>query len=232
MKLTDLNESKKYQAQRALKEHYGVDYDLTRMNASKTKSMLTRVQGLISEARQQPTASHRSPAYLKLMMMEQMLSQHWNDVKGNYRVVVENEEVDKSQVILAAQEIVDSLQKMLEQISKTNVEELPAVVNGIESEIDSNASQSFNETVGGALTTLQGAIQQAKTAVQGALGSITGNPQGDLGGGLGGEEGGDLGGDLGELGGEEGGEGGELPELPEPEEEPEEPLGSAGRGLR
>jgi hypothetical protein len=147
--------------------------------------------------------------------------------------MLENEEVQKSQVILAAQDMIDSVQKMVEQISKMKVEELPAVVTGVTNEIGSNEGQQFEGSVQEALTALEGALVSAKQGLQSALGIVTGEGGGDLGGDMGaGDEGmGDMGGDLGgdDMGGDMGGE---LPEMPEePAEEPEE-LGNAGRGMR
>lgn len=233
MNLTELAQPKKKQAQRALREHFEINIDLNSMNAQKTRSMLTKVRGLLKESARSVHGTNASPAHLKLVMMEQMLSQHYSDIRVQSRIVTENEEVEKSQVILAAQDLIDQLQKMVEQISKMNAEELPAVVSGISNEIGTSESESYNQSVSEALTTLLAAVTTAKGSLTSSLGVITGDSGGDMGGdmGFGGEE---------EFSGEEelpgGGEeefSGEeetdaLPELPEPEEE----LGGAGRELR
>lgn len=224
MNLLDLQENKKSRlASRVLKENYNIKLDLNRLTVREAQKMLGRVRGLISETRSSGRvhASHRNPEYLKLLMIEQSLSGHLQDLKKRARIVVENEEVQKSQVILAAQDMIDTVQKMVEQISKMNVEELPAVVQGIENEIGSNESEQFSTSVGQALKTLQGALETARTELNNSLGTITGQAPAtpEMGGELGGGE--ELGDELPELpaAGEE--LGGELPELPEePEEEP------------
>ena len=121
----------------------------------------------------------QSPSYLKAIMLEQALIHHYNDIKNlstyrPYRIVVENEEVEKSQVILAAQEMVDSIQKMVEEVSDMLVKELPAVVDGVNSEVGANEGQQFNDTVSQSLTALQASLTEAKNGLQGALNSITG----------------------------------------------------------
>ena len=233
MNLTELAQPKKKQAQRALREHFEINIDLNSMNAQKTRSMLTKVRGLLKESARSVHGTNASPAHLKLVMMEQMLSQHYSDIRVQSRIVTENEEVEKSQVILAAQDLIDQLQKMVEQISKMNAEELPAVVSGISNEIGTSESETYNQSVSEALTTLLAAVTTAKGSLTSSLGVITG-------------DGGDMGGDMG-FGGEEETdffsdteppEGyteaynvalpDALPELPEPEEE----LGGAGRELR
>jgi hypothetical protein len=235
MNLTELAQPKKKQAQRALREHFEINIDLNGMNAQKTRAMLLKVRGLLKESTRSAHGTNASPAHLKLVMMEQMLAQHYSDVRVQARIVTENEEVEKSQVILAAQDLIDQLQKMVEQISKMNAEELPAVVGGISNEIGTSESETYNQSVSEALTTLLAAVTTAKGSLTSSLGVITGEGGGDM---MGGDEG--FGGGEEEFSGEEplpgGGEeefSGEeemdaMPELPEPEEE----LGSAGRELR
>jgi hypothetical protein len=244
MQLNEFHENNRArQASRALKEHYSIDYDLSKMDARSTRSMLTRVRGLLSESRQgrRLHESHKNPAYLKLIMMEQMLSSHYDQVRlAPYNIVVENEEVEKSEVILAAQDMIDTVQDMIEKISKMNVEQLPALSDSISSEFGTSESEQYTSSVGETLTALQQALTQAKTGLQGGLGTLTGQGGGDFGAPAGEEEFAGTeelpGGGEEEFAGTEelgGDEGGELPELPElPAEEPEAPVGPAGRERR
>jgi hypothetical protein len=236
MKLNDMNRSRKQVATRALRENFETKLDLDRLDLRTTKVMLSKVRGVIAEAKTstQAHARHQNPGYMKAVMMEQALASHYSDLRIEHQIMLENEEVQKSQVILAAQDMIDSVQKMVEQISKMKVEELPAVVTGVTNEIGSNEGQQFEGSVQEALTALEGALVQAKQGLQSALGIVTGQGGGEFGGEMGaGDEGmGDMGGDMGA--GDMGGDlGGELPEMPEeqPTEEPEE-LGNAGRGMR
>jgi hypothetical protein len=114
--------------------------------------------------------------------MEQALSARFNALSASRpRIVVENEEVEKSQVVLAAQDLVDSIQKMLEDVGQMQVKELPALVDSIESEIGVTEAQSYNEQVSAQLDTLSGALKEAFTALKAARDTITGQG-GDMAG--------------------------------------------------
>ena len=242
MKLTEFNAKPSTVAKKALKEHFNTDMKMDTMSLYDTQRMMRKVSGLMNEMRQASNGlnTENNPAYLKLVFMEQALAHHYGELKAlpmyNTRMVVENEEVEKSQVILAAQEMVDSIQKMVEQVSDMLVKELPAVVDGVNSEVGTQQGEQFNTTMTEALSALQGVLTQAKASIQGGLGIITGTggDMADMGAGadmgmddeLGGEFGGE---DMADLGGEQ--PDSELPELPEEPDE-EEPVASVGRPTR
>jgi hypothetical protein len=176
MKLNEMNLGKKASTKKALKEHFQIDLNFDKMGMASTKQMLKKVRGLISETKmiKESHSRHQNPAYMKLVMMEQALASHYSDLRVEHRIMMENEEVQKSQVILAAQDMIDSIQKMMEQISKMKVEELPAVVTGINNEIGTNEGTQFDQSVGTALGTLEQSLTAAKTELTNSLGQITG----------------------------------------------------------
>jgi hypothetical protein len=233
MNLMEFQGSKTTLAKKALKEHFEVDLDLNKMDQKKTRSMLSRVTGLLKEARRSGSVAQTSPSYLKLVMMEQMLSNHYQDIRVQTSIVVENEEVEKSQVILAAQDLVDQIQKMIEQVSKMNAEELPAVVNGISNEIGTSESETYNQSTSQSLTTLLQSLSTAKSDLTSSLGQITGAESAEAPEAFdAGVEDGEMDADLG-MGDET------AMDVPEPEEisdlsvsDETDEIGSAGRELR
>ena len=239
MKLQDLDNSRISSASKALKEHYEMPFNVEKMPMAATKGMLNKVRGLIKESKQSGNfyQEQTSPSYMKLVFMEQSLAHHFNELRNRPqpRIVVENEEVEKSQVVLAAQDLVDSVQKMLEEVSDMLVKELPALTTGIQSEIGANEAEQFNSQVSEALTALQASVTETKSGLQSALNGITG--QATDAGAFGADE--EEAVDNGELAGDEQAQAEQLPaEAPveEPEmnfpEEPEEPTGGVGRAKR
>ena len=176
MKLTDFNQ--KTYASKALQENYNVSLNVTKLSLPDTKNMLKKIRTLATEAKQQSDfyKNQAAPSYMKLVFMEEALVNHFNSLISNPipQIVVENEEVEKSQVVLAAQDMVDTVQKMIEQVSDMLVKELPALVESIQSEIGVNESEQFNQQATEALTNLQSTLTQSKASMQGALNIVTG----------------------------------------------------------
>ena len=133
--------------------------------------------------------------------------------------------------------MVDSIQKMVEQVSDMIVKELPALVDSVQSEIGVNESSSFSQQATEALTSLQAALTQSQGTMKEAVNGITGQ-----GGAEAFDAGADMGADMGAgMGGEEDFSMDATEELPDGGEEEvdlnmdvEEPedLGSVGRAKR
>jgi len=237
MKLTDFDKNPIENATKALKEHYNVPFNVRKMSYVQARDMLHKVRGLMTETKKSTGfyESQQNSSYLKLVFMEQALSKHFAEISlRKPRIVVENEEVEKSQVVLAAQDLVDQVQKMVEEVSDMLVKELPALTDSVQSEIGVNESETFNQQVSEALTSLQAALTTSQATLKTALNGITGQ---------GGAEAFDAGGDMGapapggdmtaDIGVEEPLPGGGEEEMDIGIEAPEEePLGGAGRPKR
>ena len=181
MELNDLN--KKNVASKALRESFSYNFNTSRLDKSQANTMLRKVRGLINESKKSHNyhRNHSDPTYMKLVFMEQALSARVNYLNSlpKPRIVVENEEVEKSQVILAAQDMIDSVQKMIEEVSDMLVKELPALSDSIESEIGANESEQFNSQVSQSLSSLNSALQETQASLKSSLNVITG--QGSVG---------------------------------------------------
>ena len=236
MKLTELNNNRRSYSTRVLKEQYEMPFNVDNMSMSSTRTMLTKVRGLMNESKQTSDYhnSQSSSSYMKLVFMEQALSDHYNELRSQpqARIMVENEEVEKSQVVLAAQDMVDQVQKMLENVGQMQVKELPALVSSIESEIGVNESQTYNDSVSSQLDTLSASLKEASSALKNALNGLTGQAV-DAAFDAGADLSADVGMDAGLDAGMDADMGDEESEIPPPTEEPDmPPSGGVGRPKR
>ena len=94
-------------------------------------------------------------------------------LKMNGAYLTENE-VQQAQVVLAAQDMVDRIQDMLEDVTAMQFKDLPALSASISSTVGTNESQAFNNAASGALASLVDAIQAAKVGMETAQGTLTG----------------------------------------------------------
>jgi len=83
-------------------------------------------------------------------------------------------EVQQAQVVLAAQDMVDKMQGMLEDVSELQFKELPALVDSIKNQVGVDQAAQFNADATAALTGLLQNIQGAKQQLDSALGVVTG----------------------------------------------------------
>jgi hypothetical protein len=90
-----------------------------------------------------------------------------------YRMLKESE-VQQAQVVLAAQDMVDKMQSMLEDASEMQFKELPALVDSIKNQVGIDQAAQFNTDATAALTGLVQNLQGAKQQLDQALGVVTG----------------------------------------------------------
>lgn len=83
-------------------------------------------------------------------------------------------EVQQAQVVLAAQDMVDRVQGMIEDITEMEYKDLPALVESIRNEIGTSEAQSYRETATASLEGLVEALQNAKGQLESAQGVLTG----------------------------------------------------------
>jgi hypothetical protein len=109
-------------------------------------------------------------------------------------------ELEKAQVSLAARDVVDQLQKMIEDLTKLKVEEVAALKESIRAAMSNDIANQFVGAVDPALQAAIDAVSQAKDQVDQAALSISGDaemPGPDMG------MGDDMGGEAPPEGGEE-----------------------------
>lgn len=83
-------------------------------------------------------------------------------------------EVQQAQVVLAAQDMVDKMQGMLEDVTELQFKELPALVDSIKNQVGMDQATQFNSDATAALAGLVQNLQGAKAALDQALGVVTG----------------------------------------------------------
>ena len=87
-------------------------------------------------------------------------------------------EVQQAQVVLAAQDMVDRVQKMLEDVTSMQFKDLPALCDQVKNEVGVEQSVQFNTDANAALGGLVQNLQASKQQLEQALGVVTGQSSG------------------------------------------------------
>jgi hypothetical protein len=88
--------------------------------------------------------------------------------------MLKESEVQQAQVVLASQDMVDQVQKMLEQVTAMQFKDLPALVDQVKYQVGQEQSTQFNTDATAALSGLVQNLQGAKQQLEVALGVVTG----------------------------------------------------------
>jgi len=115
-----------------------------------------------------------TPDEQKMVASQAMMAAE-SRLRRAYRYLKESE-VQQAQVVLAAQDMVDKMQSMLEDTTEMQFKELPALVDSIRNQIGMEQATQFNADVTGALQGLVQNLQGAKQQLETALGVVTGQP--------------------------------------------------------
>jgi hypothetical protein len=133
----------------------------------------------------------------QVRMIQGQLSQSSMGMAESRRRVTESE-VQQAQVVLAAQDMVDEVQKMSEQVSAMQFKDLPALVDQIKNQVGPDQATQFNGDASAALSALLQNLQASKQQLDQALGVVTGQapaiPGDDMGADMGADA--DLGGEM------------------------------------
>jgi len=138
--------------------------------------------------------AEKNPKYMEMFMVRESL--HRWIVENESRFITESE-MAKSEAILAAKDIVDSLQDMLEKVSKVQNEQMPALVDTIRDQIGPQEAEQFKSAIAPVLTSLYEALSSGREGADSAARALAGEqaPAGDMGG-VGGGMGGGMGHDM------------------------------------
>jgi hypothetical protein len=147
------------------------------------KAIDTAVQGKTLDPRQRAALGTQLGGLQKAMSdpataskLQQMLktatTAESKKIKG--RRLREASDLQQAQVVLAAQDMVDQIQKMIEQVSAMQFKDLPALVDSIRNDVGMDQAQQFNNDVTAALQGLIQGLQGSKTQLETAQGVLTG----------------------------------------------------------
>ena len=146
-------------------------------NAEKDQQRQAQVNNIsdpkLKDAMQKATQGTGSPDDQKMIAQAALQTTNESLRRQLYNILRESE-VQQAQVILAAQDMVDNIQKMLEEVTSMQFKDLPALVDQIKNQVGVDQAMQFNTDSTNALSSLVQSIQGTKQQMDQALGVVTG----------------------------------------------------------
>ena len=169
-----------------MESRFGFTLDLDKLTYSKAQSLCAMINENLGRIRHSfgIHKAERNPKYMELLMVRESLTKWMNENRQLFE-----SEMGKSEAILAAKDMVDSIQDMVEKVSKMQVEQLPALIDTIRDQIGMAEADSFKNAMGQLLTNISQELGQARETADTSARQLAGEDM--AGGGLG------MGGDLG-----------------------------------
>jgi hypothetical protein len=168
MFLQDLDtiEQKFSKIQKYLEENYGYEMDMSAMDADKVAGIIksTTDKMKVTEDAKEYTRLHMIAEGLKLWTPAPMQTELTSVTEA-----ADEESVEQAKVIIAAQEMCDSLQKMIEDTAEMQVQDLIPLVDAMKAELGMQQAEAFNASVDSALGGLVDALKSAKEGVDNAV---------------------------------------------------------------
>lgn len=210
MKLTDMTGKPSLKKLNKVTEsRFGFAIDYNAITLPKANAMRNKIMETVSAIRKSSAihTAEKNPQYLEMLIVYEGLSR-WIDAYKDQqsRRKLKEGELGQAEAILAAKDMVDTVQDMIEKVGKMQNEQLPALIDSIRDQIGSEQADGFKGSVGQVLTSLSSTLGQTREQLDGAARALTGEGAAqpmDMAGGMGGDEmAGDPGMDAG-MGGEE-----------------------------
>lgn len=164
-----------------MQSRFGFKLDYDRLTYPKAEQLSKLVSENIARIRHSYGIhqAERNPKYMELLMVRESLGKWMNENRQLFE-----SEMGKSEAILAAKDMVDSIQDMVEKVSKMQVEQLPALIDTIRDQIGMAEADNFKNAMGQLLTNISQELATARETADTNARQLAGEDMGGMPGGM------------------------------------------------
>lgn len=110
----------------------------------------------------------------EIAALQKQMSSPTLGIAESVRRKLHESELQQAQVVLAAQDMVDRIQKMIEEVSAMQFKDLPALADTVKNDMGVEQATQFQSQATQALTNLLTSLQQGKVELEASQGVLTG----------------------------------------------------------
>lgn len=172
MKLAEMSTKSTSKINKLMESRFGFAINFSNLTVEKAERLSETITANLDKIRHSVDlhTAERNPRYMELLTVQEGLTT-W--LEQNRQTLVEGE-VGNAEVLLAAKNMVDSIQDAIEKVGKMQNEQLPELLDSIRDQIGSEQAEGFKNAVGTTLDTLMGNLQSAREGVDGGVRILTG----------------------------------------------------------
>ena len=186
MYLNDLNSSQHnvQKLNKILSQTFNHEVDLSEMSTDSLDRMLNTTNAKMMAIKESDLKYWENPQYNKLGLIAHQIKEYLSEIaptrtdgkKMKKESTVMEADLDQAEVLLAAQELVDQMQGMVEDVAEMQVQKLMPIVDAMKEQVGFETAEAYNNAADAALGTLLDAMKQAKEAVENATLAARGEP--------------------------------------------------------
>ena len=172
MKLAEMSTKSTRKINKLMESRFGFAINFSNLTVEKAERLSETITANLDKIRHSVDlhTAERNPRYMELLTVKEGLST-W--LEKHRQQLVEGE-VGNAEVLLAAKNMVDSIQDAIEKVGKMQNEQLPELLDSIRDQVGAEQAEGFKNAVGTTLETLMQNLQTAREGVDGGVRILTG----------------------------------------------------------
>jgi hypothetical protein len=174
MNLNELSSPKSKKINKVLESRFGFEINYNKLTLPKAIRLSTALSESLVSLKKTYGAhtAEKNAKYMEMLLVRESLNEWIN----NQEILVEGE-LETAEVVLAAKDMVDSVQDMITDASKMQNEELPPLLDSIRDQVGTAEADAFESTVSSALQGLMEALKAARDALDSGARVLAGEQQ-------------------------------------------------------
>lgn len=171
MNLKELNHNKQKKLNQLMESRFGVKINYGGLSVKKAEQMRHQINEHLLTLRKTYGSNQleTNPKYMEMVLVREGLTE-W---LSNRRQLNEGE-IEAAEVVLAAKDMVDSIQNMLEDASKMLNEQMPPLLDSIRDQLGPEKSDAYKANVGQALQSLIDSLNTVRQSLDQGARSLAG----------------------------------------------------------
>lgn len=171
MNLKELAPQTTKRLNKVMESRFGFSIDYDNLSYAKAQRLSYAISENLSKIRKSYGihTAEKNPQYMEMLMVQEGLNSWLNQQEP----LMEGE-LETAEAVLAAKDMVDSVQDMITDASKMLNEELPPLLDVIRDQVGTAQADAYKNTVTGALQSLMDSLNSARDALDNGARSLAG----------------------------------------------------------